>query len=355
MKLCYLSGGGGTELKRMLYGEGSSILNTMWGGQNWLPFMEINRKVSIIWKDILLIQYRKPLQFSYFLDNIRFKIGDGTSISFWQDTWLDGKKLSDLFPRLFSIVQMREESLAAVLNRRNEFSAWDFQFRRRLFVWENAELMAVTNLLENLNPYTIVGVPDMLVWKATSSSYSVQSMYKMLLHRDAIPFTPDKKVLKLIWNNAAPYRIQCFGWMVQLGRIKTADFLLGLGIITEVENALCKFLLCHPAWFVWTEILNWWGVKWVTPHSISLLFQWWSSWTIKKKKKRIWDCIPLAVLWSMWKMRNEWVFQNKRLNWIELVDLIKVRVALWVKASWESNSYSINDFIYRLDSVLEAL
>lgn len=54
-------------------------------------------------------------------------------------------------------------------------------------------------------------------------------------------------------------------------------------------------------------------------------------------------------------MRNEWVFQNKELDWVELVDIIKVRIALWVKASWDSNTCTINDFIFRLDSVLDAL
>ncbi|KAI8537901.1 hypothetical protein RHMOL_Rhmol09G0060000 [Rhododendron molle] len=153
-----------------------------------------------------------------------------------------------------------------------------------------------------------------------------------------------KKVFHLIWHQAAPYRVQCFGWMAQLGKIKTGDFLLRIGILHRQHHALCKFcgetiesidhslLICTPVWNVWCEILDWWGIQWVMPHSFSDLINLWLSYKQKPKVKVIWDCIPFAVLWSLWKMRNEHLFQNKALNWEEGVDLIKLRIAFWVKS-----------------------
>ncbi|KAI8567861.1 hypothetical protein RHMOL_Rhmol02G0154600 [Rhododendron molle] len=44
-------------------------------------------------------------------------------------------------------------------------------------------------------------------------------------------------------------------------------------------------------------------------------------------------------------MRNEHIFQNKALNWEEVVDLIKLRIAFWVKSKWDSADFSINDMI----------
>lgn len=191
------------------------LICSKYKGGNWLPFMEMNRKVSIIWRDILLVQNRRPQQFSNFLDNIRFKIGDGSAISFWQDAWVEGNELSVLFPRLFRTVLKKEESIADILIRRNEQSAWDFQLRRRLFDWEITDLQVLTNLLDNQNLNVHLGTSDQLVWKATNTnSFSVQSMYRILLYGDAVPYASDSKVFKLIWNNAAPYRSNVLGgWL----------------------------------------------------------------------------------------------------------------------------------------------
>lgn len=51
---------------------------------------------------------------------------------------------------------------------------------------------------------------------------------------------------------------------------------------------------------------------------------------------------------------NEFIFQNKELNWKEVVELIKLRVALWVRTKWDPPDYSMNDFIYRLGSIWNA-
>lgn len=106
----------------------------------WQPNMVIKRNVSVIWKDIIQIQSRKPLVFSKFTENINISIGDGRSIAFWTDEWVDGKSLKNLFPRIFSIILQKEETLAEVFQRKEELFGWDFQFRRSLFIWESEEL-----------------------------------------------------------------------------------------------------------------------------------------------------------------------------------------------------------------------
>ncbi|KAG5531203.1 hypothetical protein RHGRI_025978 [Rhododendron griersonianum] len=53
-------------------------------------------------------------------------------------------------------------------------------------------------------------------------------------------------------------------------------------------------------------------------------------------------------------MRNEHLFQNKALNWKEAVYLIKLRIAFWVKSKGDYTDYSINDFLYKLRSIIQA-
>ncbi|CAL5382290.1 unnamed protein product [Camellia sinensis] len=54
---------------------------------------------------------------------------------------------------------------------------------------------------------------------------------------------------------------------------------------------------------------------------------------MQKLEKKIWMVIPLATLWSTWKHRNDCVFSGSRPNLEALCELVKVRVALWFKAS----------------------
>lgn len=53
--------------------------------------------------------------------------------------------------------------------------------------------------------------------------------------------TMESKVFHMIWHNAAPHRVQCFGWMAYLGRLKTANYLLRQGILRDDEDAVCIF------------------------------------------------------------------------------------------------------------------
>lgn len=50
-----------------------------------------------------------------------------------------------------------------------------------------------------------------------------------------------------------------------------------------------------------------------------------------------------AVVWSIWKARNECVFDKKSFRWKEVADLVKVRIAIWAAARETSLVFSIND------------
>ncbi|KAG5539456.1 hypothetical protein RHGRI_019858 [Rhododendron griersonianum] len=254
-----------------------------------------------------------------------------------------------------------------VLRRKEEQLNWEFQLRRRRFF--RGETEAFNSMVSMLDGLHIVLQPraDHLVWVASKSkAFTVSSMYVLATCQETNADNYAKKAFHLIWNNVSPYRVQCFGWMAYLGKLKTGDFLLRIGIIYQHHHALCKFcgetiesidhslLFCTPVWNVWCKILKWWGIQWVTPNSVSDIINWWLSYRQKPKIKVIWDCIPFAVLWSLWKMRNEHLFQNKDLNWEDVVDLIKLRIAFWVKTKWNDGDYSVSDFIFRLSSIIQA-
>lgn len=62
---------------------------------------------------------------------------------------------------------------------------------------------------------------------------------------------------------------------------------------------------------------------------------------LKKKEKKIWRVIPLAVMWSVWKCRNECVFRKSIPNLEELCELIKYRIAFWLKPAFSEFNFSV--------------
>lgn len=205
---------------------------------------------------------------------------------------------------------------------------------------------------------------DHLRWEACKSNiFYVFSLYKIATNHGNLSDESERKSLILIWKCKAPLKVQCFGWIAFLGKLKTGDHLLRIGILQSHQEALCKFcgecvesinhslLHCHLVWNIWCKVLGWWGIQWVIPPSFPDLLQWWGYHRFKSLAKVTWECIPLAVLWSLWKMRNEFIFQDCPINWEELFELIKIRVAFWIKNS-EFTDYSINDFLFNLRSMI---
>lgn len=63
------------------------------------------------------------------LDNIKCEVGDGMSIFFWNDMWLNDASLDIIFSRLF---ELAKNKLAIVSYM--HFIGW--KWRRRSFTWE---------------------------------------------------------------------------------------------------------------------------------------------------------------------------------------------------------------------------
>ena len=96
------------------------------------------------------------------------------------------------------------------------------------------------------------------------------------------------------------------------------------------------------------------GVELVSPSSIGDLLDWWYSWKFKGVRKMIWEVIHVVVLSSVWYQRNKLFFEGSTPIWDEIIEQIKYRVAFWVKIRLKAADYSINDFVFNLESLKEA-
>ncbi|XP_058217419.1 uncharacterized protein LOC131328494 [Rhododendron vialii] len=137
-------------------------------------------------------------------------------------------------------------------------------------------------------------------------------------------------------------------------RVATRSVLLSKNIVlTDQSCPLCSlhqespnhlFLRCKFSWSVWSQILDWWHFFWVCPSSIAGMASWWFDSSFRNLEKHIWEVCFYATIWSIWIMRNKLIFHSMTISSEEVVDLIKYRVAMWMKVKYEIKVYSIEEF-----------
>ncbi|CAL5373601.1 unnamed protein product [Camellia sinensis] len=126
---------------------------------------------------------------------------------------------------------------------------------------------------------------------------------------------------------------------------------MGIFCKTQQETIEHVLLLCPLVWRIWSGLLQWWGVVWVVPSSIEGLLHWWAGLYCNKEERRIWRAIPLVALWSIWKHRNECLFQGSQPKMLELQEFIITRLAIWLKAAFKEFQFSIYDFLYNFPQI----
>jgi len=323
----------------------------------WFP--KLFGRGSKLWTDIIHAVQSNPELHQFYMNNSKIVLGDGRRVLFWRDKWVGNVCLMDEFPRLFLLSNDKDGVVSVFFERRAEDGGWNLGFRRTLMAWEEEEAYRLSCLLSSA-PILCSTNPDELLWCADPSKlFSVSSIYKWTESSlgSAIP------VAASLWNNFVPPKVQFFGWLAWLGKVKTSYFLHRIGILTGNVNLGCVFchievesvehilLHCPFVWRLWSDIICWWGLQWVIPGSVHGLLEWWSGSVMQRLEKKIWMAIPLATLWSTWKHRNECVFGASQPNLEALCDLVKVRVAMWFKASKIQVDFSINDLVFNLPQV----
>jgi hypothetical protein len=153
-------------------------------------------------------------------------------------------------------------------------------------------------------------------------------------------------VIHKVWESWAPSKVVVFSWQALLLRIPTKLNLASRGVALAgdqlscavcggggVENEDHLFLLCPLAWSIWVEVYRWFGVVEVFPGSIISLFVGFLS-SLKRGKKLpkgimiVWH----AVMWVIWRVRNDKIFSDKSIILEDVFDRIKCNSWRWLLA-----------------------
>ncbi|OVA05142.1 hypothetical protein BVC80_8895g8 [Macleaya cordata] len=89
------------------------------------------------------------------------------------------------------------------------------------------------------------------------------------------------------------------------------------------------FLHCPIAREVWDFISSSFNITACAPPTVELLLCSWHRFKLPVKGRKLWQAIPYAVIWTLWKTRNEAVFQNEEVSFPKIILLLKGTLFYW--------------------------
>ena len=185
-------------------------------------------------------------------------------------------------------------------------------------------------LVNRLMHVSLSNTPDVFVWRLTNSGlFTVKSMYLDLLNEHP------KFTQKYIWKLRVPLKIKIFLWLLRRKVILTKDNLAKRNWIGDQKCCFCEhdesvqhlFLECHVARSIWRIIHMSFGLA--PPTNITNLFGNWLKGIPKIVVKNIRVGVA-AVLWTIWNVRNDLVFNKKKFtSFLQVIPLATHWIHMW--------------------------
>jgi hypothetical protein len=302
---------------------------------------------SVWWKDICSIGTNMDTH--WFTQGAVKHVGCGNQTKFWFDVWVGSVSLQERFPRLFSISTQKDCTVEDLRVLEGGVANWNLQWRRRRFVWEEA---LMTELMEVINSVVFSTNQDRWGWSFNGGAdFTVKSTYgaivKLFVPMDPIELS-DSKAFSSLWKCFAPSKVRVFAWQLLLQRIPTRLNLIRRHVTLpegesccvwcgiEPESVLHLFLYCEFARKVWEKVFSWLRFDFILPHSLFSILNFLVGSTKKKLKKGGLVTIWMAAVWAMWKMHNSVIFDDG----VAQVDKVLDELQRWSWMWWLSHDNS---------------
>ena len=179
-----------------------------------------------------------------------------------------------------------------------------------------------------IEPICLSDSPHQPVWLLEpSNKYSVKSFYKMINFGGIVSTIKDD-----IWKIRVPPNIHVFLWLIYYKKSLTRDNLakrrhvddMSCVFYSEPETRKHLFFDCIVAKNVWNLVAD--ILKVDVPNSFALLTSFWK----RRKHCEALNIVSAAALWSLWRLRNDFVFQGRRWRSIRCVlNLLGATIRQW--------------------------
>lgn len=313
------------------------------------------------WRNMCASLVKYPPAHDLVRSKIRRNVGNGSKILFWHEIWLGPSPLKAQFPRLYKISSLPNAPISSFGSWTGRDWAWSFEWSRPFRprdVVEWSELMAALALV-----CLSVNDEDSCVWALDKTgAFSVKSLSFELAKASLSQAQPCTFNWKKIWKGLIPPRVEIFTWLAVMGRLNTRSKLASLNIIPQEEIfcILCNeqtetsdhlLLHCDFSCKLWRWWLNLWGMSWVFPSNLKDALEQWVIYGNASFFKKIWVAIFSIIIWSIWKERNDRIFNSKSSPIDQIIELSLLRLSWWIKG-WDVGFPHSSDEILRNPSCL---
>ncbi|KAI3721405.1 hypothetical protein L2E82_32415 [Cichorium intybus] len=262
-------------------------------------------------------------------------LGNGQDTLFWKDRWCGPVAFKDRFPKLYGIESNKN---CLVSERITVTDGWNTVFGWKRCPRRGGKSKELEGLLQVIVSVNLASSPDKWIWKEDASGlFSVSSLRRFMENQ----LVTDDDSWKFSWVNWVPLKVNCFVWRLLQDRLPVAVKLVerGVNLISDI-CPLCKsdietvnhvFFECSVAKHVWQRFVSWWKLSMILPCSRDSLREILVSSLGDKKKEKLRKALLFAVLWCVWKARNDSIFRCRNASPFKMADDIMLSAFNWIK------------------------
>ncbi|KAK3188251.1 hypothetical protein Dsin_027812 [Dipteronia sinensis] len=100
---------------------------------------------------------------------------------------------------------------------------------------------------------------------------------------------------------------------------------------------------------LWKVCMEWWDVSCCSSKTILEWFEGWLGLCPSVKSERAWLSLLSAVVWTVWEVRNQKVFEDRTPSLTMAQDLVRFRVAWWFKVLGNNVTESVSMLMLNLN------
>ncbi|KAJ0533166.1 putative reverse transcriptase zinc-binding domain-containing protein [Helianthus annuus] len=275
-------------------------------------------------------------------------VGSGQEIAFWKDCWIHEVPLCVEFPALFSLEQKKNVVISDRIKRVNGLCNLDFRWTRAPASAD--EIRELHQLSASISSVLLSDRRDGWTWALCPTGlFSVKSLRSHMYSVGAAGVRST-----FVWNRWTPLKVNFLSWRLHLDRLPTKAALVRRQItITNNRCSMCDeldetsdhlFAECQFAQQIWDRVSHWcrlppcffFGAKDVLElqeHSCGS----------GKWKKALYTVIQ-TVIWSIWKARNDVIFNRKRVTSDTVFEETRVLSFLWLRNRAKVPALTWNDW-----------
>nr|XP_051221559.1 uncharacterized protein LOC127339784 [Lolium perenne] len=220
---------------------------------------------------------------------------DGRASSFWLGKWTPGPTLATRFPAIFSHRTRHHATVAAVVEG-------GIDLQPRLSTAAASEHLEVQRLVADISLQA--GADRRVIDTERGASFRSREAYRMMS-----PLRPPDASSGVAWSLRLPSKLKIFSYLADIDRLSTRANLFRKSCAPSETCAACDsvetsrhlFFECATASHVWARL------------DVHVPAGWFSIWDLPAPLEvapSTWRFGVTAVMWSIWKTRNDLVFNG---------------------------------------------